>query len=114
MLQGRLPSNVITELLAGGDPMDATDAFRLGLVNQLISKDAFEADVARFASRFARMSRPVLQLMMRTLRLAAGKTLQTGFAECARLYLEELMPLEDVVEGLEAFAAKRAPIWKHR
>ena len=112
MLQRRLPSNVITELLVGGDPMDATD--HLGLLNRLISKDAFEDDVARFASRFARMSRPVLQLMMRTLRLAQGKTPETAFTEAKKLYLEELMPLEDAAEGLDAFAAKRAPNWKHR
>ena len=114
MLQRRLPSNVITELLVGLDPMDATDAYHLGISNRLISKDAFEDDVARFASRFARMSRPVLQLMMRTLRLAQGKTLETGFTEAKKLYLEELMPLEDAAEGLDAFAAKRAPNWRHR
>lgn len=74
MLQRPLPSNLLTQLLAGGDPMDVTDPYRLG-VNQPILKDAFEADVARFASRFARISRPVLQLMMHTLRLAHGKAL---------------------------------------
>jgi cyclohexa-1,5-dienecarbonyl-CoA hydratase len=114
MLQGRLPSNLITELLAGGEYIDGTRAHHVGLVNQLVSKEGFASDVALYASRFARMSEPVLRLMMRTLKLARGKTLHSGFEACSRLYLDELMPLEDVVEGLDAFVAKRPPVWKNR
>ena len=114
MLQRRLPANVITELLAGGEPLLGADAHLLGLVNELVSKENFVVDVARFASQFARMSRPVLQLMMKTLRLARGKSLETGVDEATGLYLSELLPLEDVTEGLSAHAAKRPPAWKHR
>lgn len=114
MLQGRLPANHIAELLIGGEPISGAEAHRLGLVNALVDPGSFEADVARFASRFTSKSRPVLQLMVRTLKQLRGKTLETGFAEGARMYMDELLPLEDVMEGLDAFAEKRPPVWKHR
>ena len=113
MLQGRLPSNKIVEMLAGGEPIDGREAHRLGLVNQLIDAADFDAGVAAFAATFARMSRPVLQLMMRVLKGASGQTLQSGHDAAARIYIDELMPLDDVEEGLAAFAEKRSPIWKH-
>jgi len=114
MLQGRVPQSRIAEMLAGADPMDGAEAHRIGLVNRLVTRDAFDADVAAYAAQFARHSRPVLALMMRTLRQARGNTLESGFAAGQRMYLEELLPLEDVDEGLNAYAQKRAPVWKHR
>ncbi|MGE0231108.1 MAG: enoyl-CoA hydratase/isomerase family protein [Flavobacteriaceae bacterium] len=114
MLQGRLPGNHIAELLTGGEPISGAQAHRLGLVNALIDPDDFQADVMRFASRFTSKSRPVLQLMVKTLKALRGKTLETGFAEGSRIYMKELLPLEDVNEGLAAFAEKRPPVWKHR
>jgi 1,4-dihydroxy-2-naphthoyl-CoA synthase len=30
------------------------------------------------------------------------------------MYLNELMPTEDAVEGLQAFLEKRDPVWRHR
>jgi len=114
MLQGRLPPNRITELLAGGETMDAAEALRLGLVNRLLAADAFEAEVAAFVGPFTHLSRPVLMLMMRSLKTARGRTLETGFDELARLYLDELLPLADAAEGLAAYAEKRAPRWQHR
>jgi cyclohexa-1,5-dienecarbonyl-CoA hydratase len=114
MLQGRLPPNRITEILVGGETIDGREAHRLGLVNELVASESFEADVMRFASKFTRLSRPVLQLMMRTLKQARGKSLETGFADAAKLYLSELMQLDDAVEGLVAHRERRPPSWKHR
>jgi cyclohexa-1,5-dienecarbonyl-CoA hydratase len=114
MLQGRIPPNRIVELLAGGDSIDGVEAYRMGMVNRLIGRESFDADVTGFMGQFTRLSRPVLKLMMRTLKEAKGKTLDAGFDAASRIYLDELLPLEDVVEGLSAYAEKRSPIWKHR
>jgi cyclohexa-1,5-dienecarbonyl-CoA hydratase len=114
MLQGRLPPNRIVELLASGEPMDGAEAHRLGLVNRLVDADAFDAQTLDFVRSYTRMSRPVLQLMMRTLHQARGQDLETGFESAQRIYLEELLVLEDADEGIRAFAEKRAPVWRHR
>ncbi len=47
-------------------------------------------------------------------RQARGNTLESGFDAGMRMYLDELLPLHDVDEGLDAYAQKRAPVWKHR
>lgn len=114
MLQGRLPANRIVEMLAGGEPMDAVEAHRLGLVNRLVDRDSFDSQVMGFMAQFTCMSRPVLRLMMRTLKEARGKTLETGFDAAARIYLDELLLLEDVDEGIRAFGERRKSVWKHR
>lgn len=114
MLQGRLPPNLITELLAGGEPMSATRAHQLGLVNQLLEPERFDDELAAFMARFTRMSRPVLMLMMRTLRQARGQTLASGLEAAQQLYLDELLALEDADEGVRAFAEKRRAVWRHR
>ncbi len=114
MLQGRLPDNRIVELLAGGEPMDGIEAHRWGLVNRLFDPDAFESQAMGFMAQFTRMSRPVLRLMMRTLKEARGNSLVSGFESASRIYLDELLQLEDADEGIRAFAEKRRPVWKHR
>lgn len=114
MLQGRLPPNVITELLASGEPLSGADAHRLGLVNRLLEPADFDAELRAFLAPYTRLSRAALRLLMRTLRGARGQTLDSGFDAAARLYLDELLALEDAEEGVRAFAEKRAPAWKHR
>lgn len=114
MLQGRVPQSRIAQMLAGGDAMDGIEAHRIGLVDRLVTRETFDADLVAYAAQFARHSRPVLNLMMRTLRQAQGHTLETGFEAGQRMYLDELLPLEDVDEGLNAYAQKRVPVWSHR
>lgn len=114
MLQGRLPPNHIAELLAGGEPITGASAHRLGLVNRLVEGTDFETGALAFMAPFTRLSRPALQLLMRTLHGARGQTLESGYAAAERLYLDELMALEDADEGVRAFAERRRPLWKHR
>jgi len=114
LLQGRLPTQHIVEWLASGESVSAEEAHRLGLLNRVIDGDDFKADVLRFAEKYTAMSRPVLSLMMRALKMARGRRLDTGFDDASALYMNELLPLEDVSEGLAAFSEKRAPAWKHR
>jgi enoyl-CoA hydratase/carnithine racemase len=41
-----------------------------------------------------------------------------GFGEALKrseeIYCQELLQTEDVEEGVQAFLAKRAPVWRHR
>jgi enoyl-CoA hydratase/carnithine racemase len=39
---------------------------------------------------------------------------QAAVEEMERLYLEELMALEDTHEGLNAFIEKREPVWQNK
>ncbi len=37
-----------------------------------------------------------------------------AIAEAERLYLRDLVRVEDMHEGLAAFTEKRPPVWRHR
>ncbi len=39
---------------------------------------------------------------------------QAAVEEMERLYLEDLMVLEDTQEGLNAFMEKREPVWQNK
>lgn len=60
------------ELLVGAEPVSAAEAERIGLVNRVFPDDAFEAEVAAYATRLAERSASALQLTKRLLYAADG------------------------------------------
>ncbi len=46
-------------------------------------------------------------------RAAARRQVDTVLRDLERLYLDTLMRTQDAVEGIEAFLAKREPVWSH-
>ncbi len=106
-LIGRMKAN---EILLTGDTIDAAEAFRLGLVNQVVPVDGFDAAVGAFANRLAVLSGTVLRRAKR----AIGIGIESGLNDIERYYLNDLMRTEDAVEGLNAFMEKRNPVWKEK
>jgi enoyl-CoA hydratase/carnithine racemase len=47
-------------------------------------------------------------------RAGLERPFDAALAAGERLYLDELARTADMVEGIDAFLAKRAPEWKHR
>jgi cyclohexa-1,5-dienecarbonyl-CoA hydratase len=114
MLQHRIPPNLLIELMASGEPIQAADAHRIGLVNRIVEADDFEKSSREFMTQFTGKSRPVLQFLKRAIIEARGKTLESGLLKLSRMYVDELLILEDADEGIIAFAQRRTPVWKHR
>ena len=114
LMQGRLPANTIAEMILGGDPIDGTEARRIGLVNALVSQVDFMADCERFMQRFTRMSRPVLVLAKQGLRQARGDLFEREAHGLKQRLRPALGALADFEEGLAAFAEKRPARWAHR
>lgn len=106
-LIGRMKAN---ELLLTGDTIDAREAERIGLVNQVVPIDSFDAAVNAFVARLTCLSGAALRHSKR----AIGLGVENGLTEIERCYLNELMHTEDAVEGLNSFMEKRAPVWKER
>ena len=55
-----------------------------------------------------------MRLNARMVRRLQGRPFEEARREAERVFLEELMPLEDVREGIAAFFEKREPVWKNR
>jgi cyclohexa-1,5-dienecarbonyl-CoA hydratase len=101
------------ELVALGATIDAAEAHRIGLVNQVFPAAEFDSGVEGFIEGVRRLSRPVVRLAKRATTHAAREHILAQLERAERLYLDELMQLSDAHEGITAFLEKRAPQWKH-
>ena len=54
----------------------------------------------------------VLRAAKKALRNAARGTLIDGIEKAERIYVDDLLPLDDCREGIDAFLTKRKPFWE--
>jgi len=101
------------ELTALGATIDAAEAHRIGLVNQIYPAEEFESRVAGYLDGIRKLSRPVVRLAKRATTLLARDQMLSHLERTERLYLDELMRLSDANEGIAAFMEKRTPQWSH-
>lgn len=87
---------------------DAREAWRIGLVNRVVARDALDATVGELARSIAEGPALALRNVKRLVRDASQRTLSEqlraeaeSFAQCAAT--------EDFVEGIGAFLEKRRP-----
>jgi len=114
LLPRRTSHGNAAELLFGGEPVDAARAFTMGLVQRVVPSFALEEHALAIARRFARHSATALHATKASLRAASGAPLAEALRRAGDIYVHELMSASDPVEGLEAFLAKRAPVWRHQ
>jgi cyclohexa-1,5-dienecarbonyl-CoA hydratase len=100
------------DLILSGRSLSADEAYHFGLASRVLAADRFEEEVDAYVDGLAEQSGPVLRLTKRAVRDALESSVSDALDEADRLYLEELMALEDPHEGLAAFTAKRQPAWK--
>ncbi|MBX9700453.1 MAG: enoyl-CoA hydratase [Acetobacteraceae bacterium] len=107
---GRKPA---MELLLTGDMVPAAEAQRMGLVNRVVAPGTALAAALELAGRIARHSGVALRLGKQGVNAQIGQPLDQAYTVASRIMVENLMAA-DAVEGMEAFLAKRAPVWTHR
>ncbi len=101
------------ELTALGTTVDAAEAHRIGLVNQVYPADEFEGQVEAYLNGIRKLSRPVVRMAKRATMLIVRDQVLSHLDAVEKLYLGELMKIGDAHEGIAAFMEKRAPVWKH-
>jgi cyclohexa-1,5-dienecarbonyl-CoA hydratase len=101
------------ELTALGLSIDANEAHRIGLVNQVYPADEFETRVNAYLDGIRKLSRPVVRLAKRATIAVAREQILSHLEKVEKLYLDELMKLSDAHEGIAAFVERRTPTWKH-
>ena len=107
---GRKPA---MEMLLTGDAVTADRARDLGLVNRVVPADRLEAETAALAGQIAGKSPLTLAIGKEAFYEQAEMGLQSAY-EYASEVMTRNMLARDAEEGIDAFLAKRPPLWQGR
>ncbi len=101
------------ELLYSGDPIDAMEAFRIGLVNKVTSVEQLLPEAIKLAEKFVKRPAFALKMLKSAVNEGLNMDLKAGLAYEMRCF-EVLFSTEDQKEGMNAFVEKRKAIFKGR
>lgn len=101
------------DMILTGRMMDAQEAERSGLVARIIPATDLMEEALKTAKTIAGFSRPSVFAAKEAVNRAFESSLAEGLHYEQRVFYP-LFATEDQKEGMEAFAAKRAPNFKHK
>jgi enoyl-CoA hydratase len=111
LLARRVPQAIALEMLLTGDPITATRAAEIGLVNR-VAPEGGALDAAVELAQTIAANGP---LAVAATKRIARSTFDWDLAEGWKAQSEIFTPVfssEDAIEGATAFAEKRPPVWK--
>ena len=112
-LARQIPFKVAMGMLLTGDLVEAHEAHRIGLVNEVVPSDELMSTAQSWADRITRCSPLSLKLTKEAVFDAQFVSIDEAFRK-DNDRRERLLASHDFVEGPRAFAEKRAPQWMGR
>jgi enoyl-CoA hydratase len=101
------------EMVLTGEPIDAREALRMGLVSRVVPDELLVEDALTLAASIATKSPLALRLAKEAVNVAFEMSLTDALAHERRLFYL-LFASEDQKEGMAAFVEKRTPDFKGR
>lgn len=114
LLPERVGPHRAADLVLTGRRIDALEAERFGIVSRVAAPDRFDAVLRETVEALRGASGPVLARAIRALRGTRAASWSDALSAAEKIYIEELLPLPDAREGVEAFLQKREPRWTTR
>jgi len=109
-LSRNVPRKAAMEMLLTGDFIEAEDAWRLGLVNQVVAPEQLEEAFDDMLARLLDKPRDVLALGKRAYYRQLEMGLEDAYAFTTDVIVDNALG-KDFEEGLAAFLDKRKPEW---
>ena len=110
-LPRQVPFAAALEILLTGEPINAQEAYRIGLVNKVVPLDKLMSTAEAYAERFNQNG----PLAMRAIKEAAYRGLEMSLADGIRFESitgHNIRQTEDSREGPRSFVEKRKPVYK--
>ena len=112
-MQRVLSLRALFELCITGEPVDAVEARRLGIVNHVAEEGRLDEKTDWLLSRIVDKSPTAIRLGKMAFSAMRDMTLDQGL-DYAQLMLPTMARTEDAREGFAAFREKRPPAWTGR
>jgi len=114
LLPGMVGRQRAADIVLTGRRFSAFEALALGLVSRMAPSRELDGEVDRLVGELTDNSGPVMRQALRALRGTEPARLSDALEATERIYLNDLLSLEDAREGVRAFLEKRKPRWKPR
>ncbi len=101
------------EMLLTGDAITADHAYRMGLINRVVSPGKEREEALAFARKIAGKSSHIVKIGKEGFYRQAEMSLDAAYQYVSEVMVENLMA-RDAEEGLNAFIEKREPKWEDR
>lgn len=101
------------EIAMLGETIDTETAYRLGLINQIVTMEALDPTVGTLAARLAQGPTQAYGAMRRLMRSAFAHTLEQQLDEETATF-RQCVATDDFRSGVEAFFAKKKPVFSGR
>jgi methylmalonyl-CoA decarboxylase len=110
---GVLPLHIVKEMVFTGNPLSAEDAYRLGLLNRLVSPDKLEATTMEIAGTIASRAPLAVSVVKAELSsLSRGAPLSADEFESIQGARRAAFRSDDLKEGVKSFFEKRIPVFQ--
>jgi cyclohexa-1,5-dienecarbonyl-CoA hydratase len=100
------------ELMLTGHTISGEDAANIGLANRALPEAEVEAVVQETVRQLSNLSPAALSVAKKAMYGWDSMHFDKGLARAEKIYLDELMKVEDMQEGINAFLEKRQPVWR--
>jgi crotonobetainyl-CoA hydratase len=111
-----LPPKLALKLLWTGDSIDADEALRLGLINEVVTDGRNTLDAALKLAESINNNAPLSVQAIKRIAYGVGDgtDAEDNFWRVTKKEQAGILATEDAAEGRRAFVEKREPVWQNR